>query len=75
MSDFAKQLFEQTVSLSKAHGYDIVSKEAGKLRYALKDLLEQVDCLDGVEFSKDLDPNEAENNWLDAIANARKALR
>lgn len=75
MNDLSKHLFEQVVNISKTQGYDIVSKEAGKLRYALKDLLEQIDCLDGVEFSNDLDPIKAETCWLDAIANARAALR
>lgn len=46
-----------------------------KLRRALKDLLEQVESLNGVEFTKDIEPYKAEANWNDAMENAHAVLK
>ena len=41
---------------------------------ALGELLEQIECLGGVEFSKDLEPYKAEAVWDDTIRRAQTAL-
>lgn len=42
---------------------------------ALKELLEQIDCLDGISYSRDTEPYKAEACWEDAVRNARQALK
>ena len=43
-------------------------------RQALRELLEQIDTLSGIEFSRDVDPLEAETCWAGAMQNAFAAL-
>lgn len=38
------------------------------------ELLEEIDCLAGVEFSSALIPHEAETVWNDAVARMRSAI-
>ena len=45
------------------------------LREALKDLLEQVDSLDDIKFTRDVDSYKAKASWNDAYERACKALR
>ena len=45
MTDLAKQIFEQANTLAKAHGYDIVSAECGRLRKQANYLFEAVQIL------------------------------
>ena len=45
------------------------------LRRALRELLEEVESLDGIEFSRDIEPYKAEANWDAALYAAGKALR
>ena len=52
----------------------MLMNENGKLRSALSDLLEQIECLGGIEYSKDLEPYKAEACWDDAIRRAQRAL-
>jgi hypothetical protein len=46
-----------------------------KLVSALRDLLEQIDCLDDISYSRDLVPYKAEACWNDAYNNACEALK
>ena len=46
-----------------------------KLTQTLGDLLEQIDCLDGIEYSKDLDRYKAEAVWDDVLNSAQEALK
>ena len=49
--------------------------EAGEtVEQALRELLEQIETLESVTFSRDLEPYKAEACWDDAILNARAAL-
>lgn len=41
---------------------------------AIRELLEQIDTLEGVTFTRDLDPHEAEVCWEAAIDQARSVL-
>jgi len=50
-------------------------EERDQVVSALSDLLEEIDNLSGIEFSKDIPVNEAEDIWLSALTNARFALR
>lgn len=50
-----------------------MEREAGLLSRA-GDLLEQIDTLEGVEFSRDFEPYEAEACWDDAVSRLRAAL-
>ena len=52
----------------------MLMNENGKLRSALSDLLEQIECLGGIEYSRDLEPYKAEAVWDDAIRRAQDAL-
>lgn len=45
------------------------------LESALRDLLEQIDCLDDIAFSKDTEPYKAEACWDDANRRARDVLK
>ena len=47
---------------------------APDLLKALSELLEQIECLGGVEFSKDLEPYKAEAVWGDANRRAHAAV-
>ena len=47
---------------------------APDLLSALSELLEQIECLGGIEFSKDLEPYKAETVWDDAIRRACAAI-
>jgi hypothetical protein len=40
----------------------------------LRELIEQIDCLDGIEYSKDTEPYKAEACWEDTLRLAREAL-
>jgi hypothetical protein len=44
------------------------------MRQALEELLEQIDCLEGVEHSRDTEPYKAEACWDDALKRAQDAL-
>lgn len=46
-----------------------------KLTQALRELIEQIDCLDGIEYSRDLEPYKAEACWDDAYNRACKVLK
>jgi hypothetical protein len=41
----------------------------------LEELVEQIDCLDGIEFTKDLEPHKAEACWDYALVRARNLIR
>jgi len=45
------------------------------LRRALRDLLEEVEALEGYELSSDLEPHKAEAIWDAVLFEAGKALR
>lgn len=49
-------------------------KNAATLERALRDLLEQVESLEDVTFSRDFVPYKAEAVWDDVIRYAREAL-
>lgn len=42
---------------------------------ALRELLEQIDSLDDVKFSRDIEPYKAEACWETALYQARQALK
>jgi len=44
------------------------------LARALRDLLEQIDLLDNITFSRDTEPYKAEACWEDALRRAKNAL-
>ena len=44
------------------------------LENALRELLEQIDTLEGVTYSRDFEPYKAEAVWDDAIRRAEDAL-
>jgi len=44
------------------------------LRQALDELLEQIECLGGIEHCRDVEPYKAEACWDDAIRRAQDAL-
>ena len=46
-----------------------------ELYRALSDLLEQIECLDGIEYTKDIEPYKAEAIWNDVIRQAQDALK
>ena len=46
-----------------------------KLKAALNDLLEQIDCLDGIEYTKDLEPYKAEAVWDDVLSRAQEVAK
>ena len=46
-----------------------------KLTSALRDLLEQIDCLDDISYSRDLEPYKAEAIWNDVYNHACKVLK
>ncbi len=50
-------------------------KQIGLLRIALRELLEQVQSLEDVVLTRDIEPYKAQANWNDAIARAEEALR
>lgn len=43
-------------------------------KQALRELLEAIDTLEGVTFSRDLEPYKAEAIWDDALRRAQDAL-
>jgi hypothetical protein len=45
------------------------------LRDALCQLLNEVECLDDITFSRDIEPYKAEACWEDALDTAAKALK
>jgi hypothetical protein len=45
------------------------------LLLVLEELVEQIDTLDGMEFSKDLEPYKAEACWDYALVRARHIIR
>lgn len=49
-------------------------EEVEPLLQALRDLYEQVESLDDVQFTRDIDPHKAETNWNDAVLRARALL-
>jgi len=53
---------------------DALSAQVGRLREALKDLLEQIDSLEGMQLTRDIEPYKAEANWNDVYSRARTAL-
>ena len=46
-----------------------------ELYRALSDLLEQIECLDGIEYTKDIESYKAEAIWDDVIRQAQDALK
>ena len=57
---------------------DMLNRLTGRrtmtVEQALRELLEQIETLESVTFSRDLEPYKAEACWDDAILNARAAL-
>jgi hypothetical protein len=45
------------------------------MRQALDELLQQIECLGGIEHSRDVEPYKAEANWDDALRRAQDALK
>lgn len=52
-----------------------IERAGPDLLAALRELLEQIDCLGGIEFSKDLEPYKAEAVWDDALRRASAAIK
>jgi hypothetical protein len=52
----------------------IISTARFPVARALRELLEQIDSLEGVTFTRDLEPHEAEVCWEAAIDQARSVL-
>jgi hypothetical protein len=46
-----------------------------RLEAALSELLEQIDCLNDIEYCRDLEPYKAEAVWNGALDTAREALK
>lgn len=46
-----------------------------KLFACLRELLEEIDCLDSVSFSRDLEPHKAEAIWEYSLQRARNLVR
>jgi hypothetical protein len=69
--DIQNILEDAFASAAKEKAREVSYKE---LRSALKDLLEQVESLDGYQVTRDLDRYKAEACFDDAIERARNAL-
>jgi len=52
----------------------VLIAERDKLRSALKELVEQVDSLDGIELTRDQEPYKAQACWDEALDRAKLAL-
>lgn len=48
---------------------------AKTLESALSELLEQIECLGGIELCRDIEPYKAEAVWNDVISRAQDAIR
>jgi hypothetical protein len=64
----------QCIPLVKKDFARQLERENAELRSALKDLLEQVESLDGYQVTRDLDRYKAEACFDDAMERARNAL-
>lgn len=52
----------------------LAARNFHSMRQALDELLEQIECLSGIEHSKDVEPYKAEACWDDALRRAQDAL-
>lgn len=52
----------------------MITEEERRLRSALRDLVEQVELLEDVTYSRDTEPYKAEACWDDALRRAKAAL-
>jgi hypothetical protein len=59
--------------ISESDGAALIA-HARKLESALRDLLDQVESLNGYELTRDVEPYKAQACWDDAIDRARDAL-
>lgn len=75
-----REFSEAQINIMEAEWYspehmDKVQKRTiTPLRKALKDLLDQVDSVEHVEFTRDIEQYKAQANWNDAIDQARMIL-
>ena len=51
-----------------------LERERGELVEALKELLQEIDNLEGVEYTRDIEPYKAESVWTCTIDRARALL-
>lgn len=72
---FHPQLTSRGRELAESAGAHLPPTRERRLERALRDLLEQIDCLDGIEYSKDTEPYKAEANWENALERARAEVR
>lgn len=63
-----ENLFEQMANISKAHGYDILSKQVGELKEVLRELIE-VGELDDLTFTE-----EYQTEKFQSLVNKAKIL-
>lgn len=59
---------------ANAHFIVLACNAHDAMRAALDELLEQIECLGGIEYSRDVEPYKAEANWNDAVRRAENAL-
>lgn len=55
--------------------YEQLVTQRNELVQALRDLLEQIDCLDDISYSRDTEPYKAEANWQDTYDRACAVLK
>ena len=65
---------ERVVRVRLESDYDCLSAHVATLAGALRDLVEQVESLEGVEYTRDIDRYKAEANFEHAVERANKAL-
>ncbi len=75
---------EQEVRCARLSMVDVINRGAQKnahlidaapmLLQALNELLEQIECLSSIEYSRDVEPYKAEACWDDAIRRAQDAI-
>ena len=64
-----------SVRLEAADEIERLRADNAKIKAALNELLEQIDLLDGIEYSRDTDRYKAEASWDDVVDRAREAAR
>lgn len=60
--------------ISESQTASQLSERVVTLETALRNLVEEIDCLYGIEYSRDTDLHKAEYCWNDALDRARSAL-